>query len=177
MEANPKAPRASVLSLLDWKDAWCKDRPFPFTPSVSEVNGLDAALDQYLDEGPEQVWHRHALTARACRAGIKSMGLALWAKSEAIASPTTTAVRIPEGFKDADIIRAARERFGVVFSTGRAATLGKLLRIGHMGPVAEPIYAIVALTALGGALRRLGCKVDVAAGIEAAMAVIDADRG
>ncbi len=53
MEANPKAPRASVLSLLDWKEAWRQDQPFPFTPSIAEVNGLDAALDQYLEEGPE----------------------------------------------------------------------------------------------------------------------------
>jgi pyridoxamine--pyruvate transaminase len=172
MEANPKAPRASVLSLLDWKDAWSRDKPFPFTPSVSEVNGLDAVFDQYLEEGPEQVWRRHALTSKACRAGVKAMGLALWAKTESIASPTTTAVRIPDGFKDSDIIRAAREQFGVVFSTGRGETLGKLLRIGHMGPVAEPVYAVVALTALGGALRQLGRKTDVAAGVEAAMAVI-----
>ncbi|MGH6927171.1 MAG: pyridoxal-phosphate-dependent aminotransferase family protein, partial [Dongiaceae bacterium] len=35
MEANPKAPRASVLSYLDWKDAWSRDKPFPFTPSVA----------------------------------------------------------------------------------------------------------------------------------------------
>jgi len=176
MEANPKAPRASVLSLLDWKDAWSKDKPFPFTPSVSEMNGFDAALDQYLDEGPEEVWRRHALTARACRAGIKAMGLSLWAKTEAIASPTTTAVRIPEGAKDTDIVRAAREQFGVVLSTGRGETMGKLLRIGHMGPVAEPIYAVVAVTALGGALRRLGRKIDVGTGVEAAMATIQAER-
>lgn len=177
IEANPKAPFASVLSLKDWKDAWSKDKPFPFTPSVAEVNGLDGALDQYLDEGPEKVWHRHALTARACRAGIKAMGLELWAKSESIASPTCTAVRVPAGVSDADIIAAARERFGVVFSSGRNETRGKLIRIGHMGPVAEPIYATVALTAFGGALRKLGRKVDVAAGIEAALGVIEADRG
>ena len=42
-----------------------------------------------------------------------------------------------------------------------------------MGPVAEPIYAVVALTALGGALRKLGRKVDVGRGVDAAMAVID----
>ena len=176
MAANPKAPRASVLSLLDWKDAWSKDKPFPFTPSVAEVNGLDAAFEQYLDEGPEKVWQRHALTAKACRAGIQAMGLALWAKTEAIASPTTTAVRVPEGMSDADIIAAARAEFGVVLSSGRNETKGKLIRIGHMGPVAEPIYAVVAVTALGGALRRLGRKVDVGRGVEAAMAVIDAGR-
>jgi pyridoxamine---pyruvate transaminase len=174
MEANPKAPRASVLSLLDWKDAWSKDKPFPFTPSVSEVNGLDAAFDQYLEEGPAEVWCRHALTARACRAGVLAMGLALWAKTEAIASPTTTAVAVPAGLKDQDIIRTARAEYGVVFSAGRAETLGKLIRIGHMGPVAEPIYAVVAVTALGGALRRLGHKLDLGRGVEAAMAAIEA---
>lgn len=169
---NPKAPFASALSLKDWKEAWSKDKPFPFTPSVAEVNGLDAALDQYLEEGPERVWHRHALTARATRAGIQAMGLKLWAKSEDIASPTCTAVRVPEGVEDSAIIAAARAEFGVVFSTGRGDTLGKLIRIGHMGPVAEPIYAVVALTAFGGALRKLGRKVDLGAGIEAATAVI-----
>jgi pyridoxamine--pyruvate transaminase len=177
MEANPKAPRASILSLLDWKDAWSKDKPFPFTPSVTEMNGLDAVIDLYLEEGAEQVWQRHALTSRACRAGIKAMGLSLWAKTEAIASPTTTAVRVPDGVKDSEIIRTAREKYGVVFSTGRGETLGKLIRIGHMGPVAEPIYAVVAITALGGALRKLGRKVDVAAGVDAAMSVIDSGQG
>jgi pyridoxamine--pyruvate transaminase len=172
MEANPKAPRASVLSYLDWKDAWSRDKPFPFTPSVAEMNGLDGAIDQYLDEGPENVWRRHELTARACRAGIKAMGLSLWAAREEIASPTTTAMRVSDGVKDKDILAAARAEYGVVFSSGRGETLGKLLRIGHMGPVAEPIYAVVAVTALGGALRRLGKSVNVGAGVEAAMAVI-----
>ncbi len=79
MKGNPLAPRASILSILDWKEAWRRDRPFPFTPSVSEVNGLDAALDLYLEEGPERVWARHALTAVACRAGVEAMGLAIWA--------------------------------------------------------------------------------------------------
>ncbi len=101
------------------------------------------------------------------------MGCALWAAREEIAADTTTAVRVPEGMKDAEIRAAARARFGVVFSSGRAETLGKLIRIGHMGPVAQPIYALVAITALGGALRQLGFKADVGAGVEAAMAVIE----
>jgi pyridoxamine--pyruvate transaminase len=176
MEANPKAPRASVLSYLDWREAWSKDRPFPFTPSVAEINGLDATIDHYLEEGPEAVWQRHALTAKACRAGMQAMGVKLWAKTETIASPTTTAVRIPEGLTDSAILAAAKELYGVAFSAGRSDTQGKLIRIGHMGPVAEPLYAVLAVTAFGGAMRHLGKKVDLAAGIEAAMAVIDTGR-
>ena len=173
MKSNPNAPRDSMLSILDWEHAWRRDRPFPFTPSVSEINGLDAALDLYLKEGPEHVWARHALTAAACRAGILAMGLSLWPKEERTASPTTTAVRIPAGIEDAALRAAARARYGVVFSSGRGETLGKLVRIGHMGPTARPLYAVVALTALGGAIRALGHPLDVASGMAAALAAID----
>ncbi|MBS3649332.1 alanine--glyoxylate aminotransferase family protein [Pseudaminobacter sp. 19-2017] len=174
MKANEAAPRASMLSILDWKDAWSREKPFPFTPSVAEINGLDVALDLYLGEGPEAVWARHALTAKATRAGVRAMGLELWAASEAIASPTTTAVRTPEGIDETALRRAARERYGVVFSSGRGETHGRLTRIGHMGPTAQPIYALAAIAALGGALGSLGHRVEVGRGIDAALAVIDA---
>ena len=174
MKANPLAPRDSILSILDWELAARRDRPFPFTPSVSEINGLDAALDLYLTEGPEQVWARHAVTAAACRAGVVAMGLRLWPADERTASPTATAIRIPASVEDASLRAAARARYGVVFSSGRGETLGKLVRIGHMGPTARPMYAVVAVAALGGAIRALGQRVDVAAGVDAALAVIDA---
>jgi len=175
MKANPAAPRASMLSIVDWENAWSRNEPFPFTPSVAEVNGLDAALDIYLNEGPEKVWARHALTARAMRAGVTAMGLSIWAANDKIASPTTTAVRTPEGVDEAAFRRDARARYGVVFSAGRNETLGKLTRIGHMGPTAHPIYALTALTALGGAMAAAGRKVSVGKGIDAALAVIDSD--
>lgn len=172
IHANPHAPRASVLSLADWENAWRAGEPFPFTPSIAEVNGLDAAIDLYFDEGPEAVWQRHALTARACRAGVRALGLELWAAREQVASPTTTAVHVPEGVSGADILAATRNGFGVVLSDGRGPTHGKLLRIGHMGPVADPLYAATAVTALGGALRRLGRRCDVGLAVEAVMQVI-----
>ena len=170
MEQNEAAPRASVLSLLDWKEAWRKENKFPFTPSVAEIAGLDAAFDQYLEEGPEAVWRRHALTARACRAGIKAMGLGLWPNPESIAAPSTTAVAIPDGLTSEQIISAARDKFGVIFSAGRMETYDKLIRIGHMGPVAEPIYAVTAVAAFGAAVRHHGVTVDIGAGVEAALA-------
>jgi len=175
MKANPQAPRASMLSILDWEKAWSREEPFPFTPSVAEMNGLDVALDLYLGEGPEAVWARHALSAKATRTGIQAMGLELWAAREEIASPTTTAFRTPKGIDEAKLRREIRSRYGVVFSSGRGETLGKLTRIGHMGPTAQPIYAVVALSALGGALNAMGFKANTPAGVAAAMAVIDAD--
>lgn len=174
IDANPDAPFASMLSLKDWRHAWKRTEPFPFTPSVSEVYGLGAALERHLAEGPARVWARHALTARACRAGAMAMGLRLWAASEAIASPTTTAIRVPEGIDAARLLAEVRGRYGVTLSSGRGATLGRLVRIGHMGPTAQPLYALVALAALGGALRAMGARVDIAAGLGAAQDMIDA---
>lgn len=174
IEANPDAPFASMLSFTDWKNAWKKTEPFPFTPSVAEINGLDAALDRYLEEGPEAVWARHALTARVCREGIKAMGVQLWPVTEDIASPTTTSVRMPDGIDAGPVLKEARARYGVSMSAGRAETLGKLVRIGHMGPTAQPAYALMAVSAIGGALKAAGAQVDVAAGLAAAQAAWDA---
>ncbi|MHA1570883.1 MAG: alanine--glyoxylate aminotransferase family protein, partial [Alphaproteobacteria bacterium] len=169
---NADCPSASVLSLLDWKNAWSKNEPFPFTPAIAEVNGLNAAIDLYLEEGPETVWQRHALTARACRSGVKALGLTLWPVREEIASPTATTINVPAGMDDEQIRMTMREIYGTIISGGRGDTAGKLLRIGHMGPVAEPIYAVVVITALAGALSKLGHDVNLGAGVEAASAVI-----
>jgi pyridoxamine--pyruvate transaminase len=174
MKANPDAPRASILSILDWEHAWRHDRPFPFTPSVAEINGFEAALDLYLAEGPEKVWARHALTAAACRAGVTAMGLSLWAAREAIASPTTTAVRVPRGIDDAALrCRARPLRRRLLFGPRRDARQARAYR-PHGADTARPLYAIMAVTALGGALASLGHPVDVGTGAAAAMKVIDA---
>ena len=173
MEANKDAPFASMLSFTDWKNAWKASEPFPFTPSVAEINGLDTALDRYLEEGPETVWERHALTAAATRDGVRAMGIDIWPKREEIASPTCTAVRMPDGVDASSVLAEARARYGVSMSAGRAETLGKLIRVGHMGPTAQPAYALVAVAALGGALQALGTNVDIAAGLGAVQARMD----
>ncbi|MDT8873095.1 hypothetical protein RAA17_23415 [Komagataeibacter rhaeticus] len=172
MHANPTAPRDSCISILDWEHAWKAGQPFPYTPSVSEINALDAGLDRYLEEGPQAVWARHDLTARACRAGIKAAGLEIWAAHDSIASPTTTVVRLPQTVTETDVLEVARRRYGVIFSIGRGETKGRVIRIGHMGPTAQPIYAVAGLAALCGALGELGVDVDAGAACAAALSVI-----
>lgn len=170
MEANPRAPRNSILSVLDWRESWSRNRPFPFTTSGAEIHALEAALVLYLDEGPEQVWKRHASTAAAFRAGVRALGLSLWPAREEIASPSCTAVRVPDGLTDEAILAAVRRHFGVALAPGRAETKGKLIRIGHMGLTANPSYALLALTALGGALNAIGFKAPTGTAVDAALA-------
>jgi pyridoxamine--pyruvate transaminase len=174
MAANPAAPRASALSILDWRDAHRADQPFPYTPSVTEIYGLHACLQQYLQEGPEAVWRRHRQAARATRAGVSALGLELWAPDPATRSDTVTAVRLPGGVDERAVRVHARAESGVLLSGGHGDLSGLLLRIGHMGPGAFPLSAVIAVTAIGRALRALGANADISAAVEAATAALDA---
>jgi len=173
MEANKSAPRASILSILDWRDAHQPDRPFPFTPSVTDIYGLRACLEEYLAEGPEAVRQRHQAAARATRAGFTGLGLELWAPDPATRSDTVTTVRLPEGTDEREVRRLALAQSGVLLSGGHGDLSGKLLRIGHMGPSAFALSAVLAVTATGRALRSLGVAADIGAGAEAATAALD----
>ncbi|MCS5497063.1 alanine--glyoxylate aminotransferase family protein [Cnuibacter physcomitrellae] len=171
MLANPHAPRYSYVSLIDWKVGWLENGTFPFTPSVTDVVGLEAALDQMLAEGVDASIARHARAAAVTRAGVRAMGLELWPRSEAISGNPITAVRVPEGIVHTELSAHIRERYGVMLSTGQGA--GNIIHIGHMGPTATGLYPIIGLTALGSGLRDLGVEVDLGAGIDAAMAEYD----
>jgi pyridoxamine--pyruvate transaminase len=166
--ANPDAPRYSYISLIDWKVAWLENGTFPFTPSVTDIVGLEAALDEMLEEGVENSIARHARSAAVTRAGVRAMGLELWPTSEAIAGNPITAIRMPAGIVHSELTAHVRERYGVMLSTGGGA--GNLVHIAHMGPTATGLYPIVGLTALGQGLIDLGADIDLGAGITAAMA-------
>ena len=167
-ECNPRGN--TFLSMLDWKEKWLLNRTFPYTPSVSLIYALDAALDMIFEEGVEAVWKRHASCARACREGIKGMGLTLWPKTESIATDCCTAFNMPEGIESSPFIRYLREKYGVVISPGYGELNGVLLRIGHMGHTAKPMYIMTALTFLAKALKDYGFRVNIGEGLEAALA-------
>jgi pyridoxamine---pyruvate transaminase len=63
----------------------------------------------------------------------------------------------------------------VMLSGGQGDMAGKVLQIGHMGPGAYPLSPVIALTALGRALRGLGVPADIGAAVEAALAALGDD--
>jgi pyridoxamine---pyruvate transaminase len=168
IRSNPAAPRASFLSLLDWKEQWIDGDKFPFTPSVSDLHGVEAAVDELLEEGLEASIARHERSASACRAGIRAMGLELWPRSDEITAACVTAVAVPEGLADVQVRAHCRQRYGVMISGGQGA--GNLVRIGHMATSACGLYPVVGLAALGRTLADLGVQVEIGAGVEAALA-------
>jgi pyridoxamine--pyruvate transaminase len=166
--SNPAAPRASFLSMLDWKEQWLEGGKFPFTPSVVDVHGVEAAVDELLEEGLDASVARHARSAAACRAGVRAAGLALWPRSEEIAAASVTAIAVPDGLTDVQVRAHCRERYGVMISGGQGA--GNLVRIGHMGLSARSLHPVVGLAAVGRTLLDLGAQADLGAGLEAALA-------
>jgi pyridoxamine--pyruvate transaminase len=170
IHANPVAPRASYLSMLDWKEQWIDGEKFPFTPSVSDINGVEAAVDELLEEGLEASIERHERSAAACRAGVRAMGLELWPRSESIAAACVTAIAVPDGLQHEQVRAHCRERYGVMISGGQGA--GNLVRIGHMGLSARSLHPVVGLAAVGRTLLDLGAQADVGAGVEAALAAL-----
>ncbi len=170
IRSNPSAPRASFLSMLDWKEQWIDGERFPFTPSVVDVHGVEAACDELLEEGLEASIERHERSAAACRAGARAMGLELWPRSDAVSAPCVTAIAVPEGLTDVHVRAHCRERYGVMISGGQGA--GNLVRIGHMGPTARSLHPVVGLAAVGRTLLDLGADVDIGPGLEAALAEI-----
>jgi pyridoxamine--pyruvate transaminase len=79
---------------------------------------------------------------------------------------------VPDGLTDLQVRDHVRERYGVQLSGGQGA--GNLIRIGHLGATARPMFALAGLAALGRALLDLGADVDLGAGLEAAMASLSA---
>ena len=132
-----------------------------------------ACLEQYLLEGAEAVLGRHRAAARAARAGAEALGLTLWARDPAIRSDTVTAVRVPAGIDERELRARARAESGVMLSGGQGDLSGIVLQIGHMGPGAYPLSPVIAVTALGRALRALGVQADIGAGVEAAVSALE----
>lgn len=126
----------------------------PYTPALSLIFALDAALESIIAEGVDALLERHTSIAQMTRDGIKALGLSLF-PDESVASDTVTAVAVPEGVDADRLLAIVREDHGVVLATGQGAQKSKLFRIGHMGRVApEEIQDV--LDALAAALPRAG---------------------
>jgi aspartate aminotransferase-like enzyme len=104
----------------------------PFTPAVSLVAALDVALERLVAEGLDAAFARHAALGRACREGIKAMGLELFSPDEE-RSAVVTAILTPEDVDARELVLALRDRFGITVAGGHGELAPRMFRIGHIG--------------------------------------------
>jgi serine---pyruvate transaminase len=119
---------------FDWertRDAQERFDP-SFTPAVSIVVGLEVALGLLLEEGLEQAFERHARLGRACREGVKAMGLELFSPDDD-RSAVVTAIMAPDGLDSGELVQTLRQRLGIVLAPGQGPLKGRVFRIGHIG--------------------------------------------
>ncbi|MCK4532593.1 alanine--glyoxylate aminotransferase family protein [bacterium] len=136
----------------------------PYTPAVNLLFSLQDTLRIILEEGLKNVFARHALLARAARAGVISLGLELFAE---VPCDVVTSVKVPEGVDGISLVKRMRDEYGVSIAGGQREFKGKIFRMAHMGYM-DKFDEIIALAALEMMLNKLGYKVELGKGVAAA---------
>jgi len=154
MEAmeNRKTPIASFYAnILTFKNYY-RDRFFPYTPPISDIYGLRAAIDNVI--GDREILERHRRIAFATREALREAGLELYL--EAGFSNNVTAVCVPEGLTDNKILNTMRDCYNILLGGCFDVLAGKVFRIGHMGENARSEYLIETMRALTRTFYDLG---------------------
>lgn len=148
----------------------------PFTPPVTLVRQLGAALECIEREGLAAVFERHRVLGRMTRAGVKALGLDLLGPENPEAN-VVTAFRVPEDVDGKAIPTLMRDGFGLQIAGGQGKLSGQICRFGHCGYYSyrDIVHAIGGLELV---LLELGQPVELGAGLAAAQrAMADAQRG
>jgi serine---pyruvate transaminase len=155
---------------FDWVTARAKmtgeSAQTPYTPAVSLMVAQNAAIDLIREEGLENVFQRHRVLGKACREGVKALGLELFAVEDPEAN-SVTSVKVPEGVDGKKIGKLARDKWGVWLAGGQGAVTGKIFRFGHCGYFGHSDI-VVGLATVEMVLAELGYDVRFGASLAAA---------
>ncbi len=143
-----------------------------WTPSTALILALAEALKYVRALGRDQLIENATILATAARAAMQALGLSLFPRSSP--SNAVTAVCPPDGMDSRVIIRALRERFGIIVANGQGSMEGKMFRLAHLGYYDYPELA-GAIAALELVLKSLGRPVELGSGVLAAQ-IVAADK-
>jgi len=164
------AARGAASFYLDWERTRKGGSRSPFTPPVTIVCQLQAALELIEAEGLQEVFERHRVLGRMCRAGVTACGLSLLGPENPEAN-VVTAFRVPEGIDGKAIPKLMKSRFGIQIAGGQGKLAEKIARIGHCGYY-DYRDIISAVSALELVLIELDQPVEPGAGVAAAQRVL-----
>lgn len=140
----------------------------PFTSAITLIDALNEALKMMQKDGLEYIFKRHKTMAEATRAAARALGLELFAPDAA--SNGVTAIKVPAGLDGEKLVKTMRDTYGVTIAGGQDELKGKVIRIAHMGYIAESDI-ITGLACLEKVLTQMGYKFTLGSGVAAAEAV------
>jgi aspartate aminotransferase-like enzyme len=143
-----------------------KDPESPWTPAISLMLGMRAALRLFFEEGEEAVLARHRTLSEATKEGVRALGLDLDGEHPERAW-AVTAVRAPEGIDGNELVAKVRADHGIILAPGQGPLKGKVFRIGHLGHY-DRFDIVRCLAALELTLEAMGYPIKRGAGVAAA---------
>lgn len=149
------------------KEVW-GHRRHVVEPAPQLTYAMLEGLKVLLEEGLPERFRKNRIAGQALRAGIRAMGLELFAQDEASASNTVTGIANPEGIAGSEIIQRMRTDHGVIMAGALEEVAGKVLRIAHMSRTSTALHVLHTLRALEESLSSLGRKIPPGAGVQAA---------
>lgn len=152
---NRKTPIAGYYTnILVLKDYY-KNKWFPYTMPVSDINGLRVAIENYLED--KDIFNRHRRIAKATRKALTEAGIELYLEKGW--SNTVTVFNVPKGIKDSDVLDTMCKEHGIMISGCFDVLAGKVIRIGHMGENCTENNVAETLDALGKTFEKLGISL------------------
>ncbi|RDY29658.1 alanine--glyoxylate aminotransferase family protein [Romboutsia weinsteinii] len=140
-----------------WENYY-QDKWFPYTMPISDIMGLNRAIDNIIEEGIENAINRHKRIATATRNAFVDYGLELFLENGY--SSTVTAVKIPESIGALNLIKYAYDVYNTVLSTSLGEYSNSILRVGHMGENARVKDLVGILNTIDMSMVNLGFNRD-----------------
>lgn len=153
---NRKTDVIGFYCNLNIWEGYYEKKYFPYTMPISDIIGLDKALDNILEEGIEKVLDRHEKIAYSVRKSIEEYGLELFLEEGY--SNTVTAIKIPESIGALKLTNYMLKNYNTLVATSLNQYMDTILRIGHMGENANLNKIEHILNVLGKSLSALGFK-------------------
>ncbi|MBK9974870.1 MAG: alanine--glyoxylate aminotransferase family protein [Planctomycetes bacterium] len=135
-----------------------------FTPAISLISALVAALQHVQQVGLDVLVANAAHLAAVTRAGFKALGLNLVSSAPA---DSVTAVFTPAGVPSSRILSLLQQRHGIALADGQDGLKNLVIRVAHLGYY-DYIDCVGVLAALEDVLLELGLNISPGTALEAA---------
>ncbi len=136
-------PRVYYLNLKRYRRYEVGLEQTPFTPAVSNIYALDAAVDEYLAEDRQEIYRRRN---QWIREEMRSMGFSFFTETGR-ESHTILTPAVPEGIHWEDLYHGMRQRGFIIYGC-KEALAGRYFQIANMGELTDE-----QITCFLGALR------------------------